>query len=64
MNILYLLGGVITLIIGVYIGLDLIKNPTPQADDPNQYNLKGTLYAIILIIGGVLLLIKGFGIVL
>ena len=57
---LKLIGGIIAIIVGVYLFITVLKKPLNPADDTNKYNLQGVVSSILAIILGLILVFNSF----
>ncbi|RLD37269.1 MAG: hypothetical protein DRI74_07195 [Bacteroidetes bacterium] len=64
MNFLYLIGGVVFLIAGIFTVIHVFKYPIDPSEDTNMYNYQGAISSFLAIILGLFLILKGFGVAL
>ncbi len=61
MNGLKIIGGIIAIAVGLYVGYQTVMHPIHPADDTNKLNLQGYISSITAIVLGVLLIIDVLG---
>jgi len=57
---LKLIGGIIAIIVGIYLFITVLKKPLNPADDTNKYNLQGVVSSVLAIILGLILVFNSF----
>lgn len=56
-----IIGGILAIAVGLYVGYKIIVNPIHPADDTNKHNLQGIISSILAIALGILLILNGLG---
>jgi len=63
MNILESIVGIVTIIVGIYTGYIVLKNPIHSGDDTNNINFRGVLTSLLAIIMGAFIILRASGII-
>lgn len=61
MNTLKIVGGIIAIAVGLYVGYQTVMHPINPADDTNKHNLQGYISSVMAIVLGVLLIMDVVG---
>ena len=61
MNTLKIIGGILAIVVGLYVGYKFIVNPIDPEDDTNNHNYQGIISSICGIVLGIALILNGLG---
>ncbi|WP_163718793.1 hypothetical protein [Mangrovibacterium lignilyticum] len=61
MSALKIVGGIIAIVVGLYVGYQTVIHPIHPADDTNKINFQGYISSIMAIVLGILLIMDVVG---
>ena len=62
MSALKIVGGIIAIAVGLYVGYQVLTHPIETDEDINKDNFRGKVGSILAIVFGIFLILSGLGI--